>query len=63
MPGSQFFAAALIIFLVLGFAATEAWKVKDPNADRIRKQCEMQNITEVQVNECKIRLTHADRAR
>jgi hypothetical protein len=30
--------------------------VKNPEADRIRHQCEKQNLTEFQVNECRIRL-------
>jgi hypothetical protein len=46
--------AALIALLVLGFAANEA-KVKDPNADRVAKKCEMENITDVQARECGIR--------
>lgn len=47
--------AALIALLVLGFAANETLKVKDPNADRVAKKCEMENITDVQVRECEIR--------
>jgi hypothetical protein len=48
--------AALIALLVLGFAANEALKVKDPNADRVATKCERENITDVQVHECSIRL-------
>jgi hypothetical protein len=47
--------AALIALLVLGFAANETLNVKDPNADRVAATCEMENITEVQVHECRIR--------
>jgi hypothetical protein len=48
---------ALIGFLLLGFAVEEAWNVKSRDTERILEQCEMENITEVQVNECRMRLT------
>jgi hypothetical protein len=48
---------ALIGFLILGFAVKEAWNVKSPDTERILKQCEMENITEVQVSECRMRST------
>ena len=49
-------AAALIALAILGFVAMERWDVRNPDADRIRHQCEKQNITELQVHECRIRL-------
>ncbi|SHG09032.1 hypothetical protein [Bradyrhizobium erythrophlei] len=48
---------ALIGFLILGVAVKEAWNVKSPDTERILKQCAMENITEVQVNECRMRST------
>jgi hypothetical protein len=55
--GSNFFATALIGLLMLGFAVEEARNVKSPDIERILEQCEMENITEVQVSECRVRLT------
>jgi len=49
------FPAALIAVLGLGFAVNEARKPKDPTADRIRHQCALENIAEVQVKECRFR--------
>lgn len=51
------FPAALIALLVLGFAVSEVRKPKDPTADRIRHQCALENIAEVQVKECRFKLT------
>ena len=53
--------AALIALLVLGFAASETLKVKDPNAERAAMKCETENITDIQVRECRIRLAMQDR--
>jgi hypothetical protein len=54
--GSKFFPA-LIAVVVLGFIAIEARDARHSNADRIRQQCEKENITDVHVRECGIRLT------
>lgn len=56
MLSDKLIPGALIAFLVIGFATNEALKVKDPNADRIAKTCEMENIADAQVRECAIRL-------
>jgi hypothetical protein len=50
-------SAALIALAILGFIAKDGWDVKHPVADLIRHQCEKENITEFQVNECRIWLT------
>ena len=55
MLGSKFFPA-LIAVVVLGFIAIEARDARNSN-DRIRQQCEKENITDVHVRECGIRLT------
>jgi hypothetical protein len=57
VPISKFFPAALIALLVLGFAVNEPRKPKDSATDRIRQRCEMENITEAQVKECRFRLS------
>ena len=43
--------------MVLGFIAIGAKHARNPNADRIRQQCETESITDVHVRECMIRLT------
>jgi hypothetical protein len=49
-------ASALIVLAILTFVAVERWDVRTPDADRIRHQCEKENITEFQVRQCRIRL-------
>jgi hypothetical protein len=49
--------AAVIALALLGFVTTEGGGLRNPDADRIRHQCQKQNITEIQVRECRIRLT------
>ena len=49
-------AAGLIALAMFGFVAEERWDVRHPDADRIRHQCEKQNITEFQVRQCSLRL-------
>jgi hypothetical protein len=47
---------ALIGLVILGFVAIEARDAKNSN-NRIRQQCEKENITDVHVSECGIPLT------
>ena len=56
MPTSKFFAA-LIALVALGFIAIEARDAKHSNAGRIGQQCQIENITDIHVSECRIRLT------
>ena len=49
-------ASALIVLAILAFVAMERWDVRTPDADRIRHQCEKENITEFQVRQCRIQL-------
>jgi hypothetical protein len=56
LPSSKFLSA-LIGLVILGFIAVEARDARNSNADRIRQQCEKENITDVHVRECGIRLT------
>ena len=56
MLSSKFFPA-LIGLMVLGFIAIGAKHARNPNADRIRQQCETESITDAHVRECMIRLT------
>jgi len=55
VPTSKFFAA-LIALATLGFIAIEARDAKHSSSDRIRQQCQTENITDIQVSECRIRL-------
>ena len=54
--GSTPFPAVLILALILGFTAREAWRTERSDAGRIRTMCERENITDVQIHECMIRL-------
>jgi hypothetical protein len=54
---SKIISAALVALAILGFVGKERWDVRNQDADRIRNQCEKQNVTEFQVRECSIRLT------
>jgi hypothetical protein len=54
-------ASALIALAILSFVGLERWDARNPDAtngdaDRVRHQCMKQNITELQVHECRIRL-------
>ena len=57
LPISKFLAA-LIGIMALGLIAIEA---RDANwtADRIDQQCQTENITDIHVRECRIRLLQA----
>ena len=55
MPVSKFFLA-LIGIVALGFVV-ESRDAKHSNADPTRHQCQAENITDIHVRECTIRLT------
>ncbi len=47
--------AALFVVLTLGFIASDAWRNEHSDAS-IRRICETQNVADIQIHECMIRL-------
>ncbi|MGY4234971.1 hypothetical protein ACVIIW_003918 [Bradyrhizobium sp. USDA 4449] len=49
------FCAGLFVLLILGFITSGAWKTENSTAIPIRRICEAENVTDVQIRECTIR--------
>ncbi|MBR1086440.1 hypothetical protein JQ621_03015 [Bradyrhizobium manausense] len=54
-PISTIFSAGLFALLVFGLITSNVWKSEGLDAAPIRRMCEAQNITDVQIHECTIR--------
>ena len=56
MPNSTILGAGLFALLILGLITSGIWKHENSNVIPIRRICEAENVTDVQMRECTVRL-------
>ncbi|UWU89364.1 hypothetical protein [Bradyrhizobium sp. CB1015] len=57
MSNFPIFGAGIFVLLIFGLITSGVWKTENSDAFPIRRMCEAENVTDVQIRECTIRQT------